>query len=254
MGSLGWIFAVLASGWLIQNFGFKAGFYLSSAAYASAAVLLFFVRPQNFAAPSGAGHPQTGLRVALGRVARDRTLVGFALALALIGFLNSGVLQFENVYLARLGASKSLISVAGTLSALVELPFMLYADRVVRRLGPHRALLVALGLYAGVRLAVLGFPAIFAIMAMRLVTGVSFSLYTVAFIGLISSRTPPEETGAVLALYSVTIGGLVSITASPVAGALFDSLGGHWLYAFAAAGYGAAFVALWLTRPQKAQA
>jgi PPP family 3-phenylpropionic acid transporter len=251
MGSLGWIFTVLASGWLIQRFGFKPGFYLASLAYASAALLLFGVRPQNFSAWSSSDRPQTSLRGALRRVAGDRILVGFALALALIGFLNNGVLQFENVYLAQLGATKSLISIASILSAIVELPFMIYSDRIVRRLGAHRALLAALGMYVGLRLIVLVLPATLTIMAVRFVTGVSFSLYTVAFIGLISSRTPPDEAGAVLALYSVTLAGLVSILASPIAGALFDSLGARWLYAFAAAGYSAAVIILWFTRSPK---
>jgi MFS family permease len=95
-------------------------------------------------------------------------------------------------------------------------------------------------------------PAIVTIVAARFVTGIGFSLYTVAFISLISSRTPPGETGAVLALYSVTITGLVSILASPLAGALFDALGGRWLYAFSAIGYAAATAVLWLTRPRQA--
>lgn len=251
MGSLGWIFTVLSAGWLIEHFGFAIGFYMASSALVVAALLLFLVRPQHFTAWSTPNQPKTGLRVAFRRVVGDRTLIGFALALAFIGFLNNGVLQFENVYLSQLGASKSMISVAGILSALVELPFMLYADRIVRRIGPHRVLLVALSMYVGLRLMVLAAPAVFTIMAVRFVTGTCFSLYTVSFIGLISERTPADETGAVLALYSVTIAGFVNIVASPVSGALFDAFGAHGLYALAAAGYGAAVVVLWLTRPRK---
>lgn len=253
MGSLGWIFTVLASGWLVQQFGFKLGFYMASLAYITAALTLYFVRPQHFTAQAAAGRPQTSLRAAFRRVAGDRTLVGFALGLVCIGFLNSGVLQFENVYLAQLGASKSLISVAGILSAIVELPFMIYSDRIVRGLGPHRALLIALAMYVVMRLAVLAFPSILTIMAVRFASGVGFSMYTVAFVGLISGRTPTEETGAVLALYSVTIAGLVNILAAPITGALFDTLGAHWLYLFAAGGYGAALVSVWLTPPAVAR-
>lgn len=254
MGSLGWIFSVLASGWLISRFGFKVGFYLTSLAYLTGAALLALVRSENFAAWPTPDRPKTGLRVALRRVAGDRALVGFALALVLIGFLTSGVTQFENVYLAQLGAGSGLIGVAGIMSAIVELPGMVYSDRAVRRLSAHRALRVSLLMYVALRLVVLAFPAVFTIMAVRFTGGVGFSLYTVAFVGLISGRTPSDETGAVLALYSVTIAGLVNIVAAPVAGALFDALGARWLYAFAAAGYAAAFGVLWLTRPKPAAA
>ncbi len=253
MGSLGWIFTVLSSGWLIERLGFKIGFFCTCIFYILSASLLFFVHPQQFARRSIPQHSRTGLRVALSRVFQDRTLLGFALALVFIGFLNNGIVQFENVYLEQLGATKSIISVAGIMSALVELPFMIWSDRIMRRFGPHRVLRGALVMYVFLRLTVLAFPAILTIMAMRFLTGVCFSLYTVCFVGLISERTASEETGTVLALYSITIAGLVNIVASPISGALFDAFGGRWLYAFAMVGYAAAFSSLWFTRPRLEQ-
>jgi MFS family permease len=253
-GSLGWIFAVLAAGWLIEQFGFGAAFYGIATAFVLAVGLLFFIRPQQFTSHSVEGQPHGGLRLSLRRVWHDRTLFGFAIALVFVGFLNSGVLQFENVFLFELGASKRLISVAGILSAIVELPFMLFADRVMRRYGAHRLMFIALFMNIFFRLTVLTFPAIATIMAVRFIGGVSFSLYTVAFVGLISERTAPTERGTVLALYTVTIAGLVNIIASPVSGAIFDAIGPRWLYAFSAAGYLVAAMSMWLTRPHEMDA
>jgi MFS transporter, PPP family, 3-phenylpropionic acid transporter len=250
LGSFGWIFAVLSSGWLIERLGFKAGFLGVSTAYLVAIALLFFIHPQHFSPAIAVSQAKTSLRVTAQRVFRDRTLAGFALALVFIGFLNNGVAQFENVFLSQLGASKSLISVAGIMSAIVELPFMLFADRIMRRFGAHRLLLLAVLMSAGLRLTVLSFPAIYTIMAVRFIGGTSFSLYTVAFVGLISERTLAHETGTVLALFTVTIAGLVNIIAAPVAGALYDAIGARWLYAFAMSGYLLAFISLWLTRPR----
>jgi MFS family permease len=177
-------------------------------------------------------------------------LIGFAVALVFIGFLNSGVLQFENVFLAELGASKQLISVAGILSAIVELPFMIYADRIVHCVGAHRMMMVALTMTLLQRLTVLLLPFIPTIMIVRFIGGAAFSFYTIAFVGLISSRTQSSETGTVLALYSVTIAGLVNIVAAPVGGAIFDAVGARWLYAFSALGYVIAVASLWLSRPK----
>jgi MFS family permease len=78
---------------------------------------------------------------------------------------------------------------------------------------------------------------------------VAFSFYTVSFIGLISSRTQSHETGTVLALFTVTLAGLVNIVASPLAGALYDAIGARWLYAFSVSGYVIALTSLWITRP-----
>jgi MFS family permease len=111
-------------------------------------------------------------------------------------------------------------------------------------------LMIALAMTVFQRLIVLALPSIATIMIVRFIGGVAFSFYTISFVGLISSRTHSSETGTVLALYSVTIAGLVNIVAAPVGGAIFDAVGARWLYAFAAVGYITAVLILWLTRPK----
>ncbi|HVN15902.1 MAG TPA: MFS transporter [Anaerolineales bacterium] len=235
--SLGWIVAVLTSGWLIQRFDFIAGFVGVSLMWILGAGLIFFVQPHHFVTQLNAQLPKPGLRTAIRRVTRDRVLLGLAIGLIFIGFANSGVTQFENVFLEELGASKQLISIAGILSALVELPFMVYSDRFVRRYGADRVLFSAILATSVQRLVVLFFPSIATIMIMRFIGGTAFSLYTVSYIGVISSRTDRNETGTVLALYTVTLASLVNILAAPVSGAIYDLVGARWLYALAASGY-----------------
>ena len=247
--SLGWIISTLTSGWLIEKFGFLAGFIGVSAMWSLGALIISFIHPRFFVTQQNAQSPKPNLLNTAKRVARDRTLLGFAVALIFVGFMNSGVLQFENVFLAELGASKQLISVAGILSAVVELPFMLYADRFVKRYGASRILLIALLMTMLQRSVVLIFPSILTIMIVRFIGGTAFSLYTVSYIGLISSRTDERETGTVLALYTVTLASLVNILAAPVSGAIFDVIGTRWLYALSASGYAIGALCVWLTRP-----
>jgi MFS transporter, PPP family, 3-phenylpropionic acid transporter len=247
--SLGWIASLLSSGQLVQRFGYLAAFIGVASMWIISSTVVFFIQPRYFTHNQTQDQPRPGLRIALQRVFQDRTLLGFAVALIAIGFLNSGVLQFENVFLAQLGASKSLISVAGILSAIVELPFMIYADRFVHRIGAHRLMLIALSLTFFQRLTVLILPFIPTIMIVRFIGGVAFSFYTISFVGLISSRTQSAETGTVLALFTVTITGLVNIIAAPFGGAIFDAVGARWLYAFSALGYIIGATSLWLTRP-----
>ena len=247
--SLGWILSVLTSGWLLERFGYSAAFIGVTIMWTLASGVVAFIQPHHFTLKRSPTLPQTNLKLALQRVLHNRTLLGLALVLIIIGFLNSGVLQFENVFLEELGASKRLISVAGILSALVELPFMIYADRIVRRVGGHRLLLVALSFTLLQRLIVFLLPFIATILIIRFVGGVAFSFYTIAFVNLISTQTDPAETGTVLALYTVTLGGLVNMIAAPVAGAIFDAIGAHWLYLLSAGGYLVGILSLWLAKP-----
>ena len=249
--SIGWIITVLASGWLIERFGFIAGFIGVSFMWMAGAGIAFFIQPRYFVTQPNAQSLKSNIWTTIQRVSRDRTLVGFAVALIFIGFMNSGVLQFENVFLAELGASKKLISIAGILSAVVELPFMIYADRFVRKYGPSRILLIALIMTMLQRSAVFLIPSIATIMIVRFIGGVAFSFYTVSYIGLISSRTDKHETGTVLALYTVTLASFVTILAAPISGTIFDAIGARWLYALSAVGYAVGALSVWLTRPQK---
>ncbi len=251
--SVGWILTVPASGWLIERFGFEAGFLGVSLMWLTGALLTLPIQSRYFVSQRLAGQPISNLRTAFHQIARDRTLLGYAIALVCMGFLNNGVLQFENVFLSELGASKLLIAFAGILSALVELPFMVYADRYVRRVGAHRVMLFAITLLFFQRAAVLLFPTIATIMIVRFIGGVSFSFMTIASVFLISSRTDPGETGTVLAIYTVTLAGLVSVLAAPVSGTIFDVFGARWLYAFSVVGYAIGFLSMWVTRPAPSQ-
>ena len=247
--SLGWIVSVLSAGWLVERFGYGAAFIGVTGMWLFAAGVVFFIQPRYFTSPASPAQPKTNLKLALQRVLHNRTLLGFAFALVAIGLANSGVLQFENVFLQELGASKQLISVAGILSAVVELPFMLFSDRIVRRLGAHRLMLIAILITILQRLAVYLLPSIPTIMLVRFIGGVSFSFYTISFVNLISTQTDPAETGTVLALYTVTIAGLVNIIAAPVGGAIFDAVGAQSLYILSAGGYLLGLLSLWFTRP-----
>ncbi|MFN8413862.1 MAG: MFS transporter [Anaerolineales bacterium] len=248
-GSLGWIITLLSSGWLVAHFGYIAGFLGVFGMWMLAASVLLPMKTHYFTSQQFLNQPKTNLQTAIQVVMKDKVLLGFAIALIVVGFLNNGVLQFENVFLSKLGASKQLISVAGIMGAIVELPFMIYADRIARRVGVHRLMLIALSMYFFLRITVLLLPSIVTIMAVRFVGGVAFSFYTVCFIGLISSRTKANETGTVLALYTVTIAGLVNIVAAPISGAIFDVIGPRWLYALSATGYVIGVFCLWWVKP-----
>ena len=247
--SVGWILIVPFSGWLIERLGFQAGFLGVSLMWLLGALITVLIQPRYFVSPHRTGAQKSNLRTALRHLTHDRTLLGYAIAMVFMGFLNNGVLQFENVFLSQLGASKQLISVAGILSAIVELPFMIYADRYVRRVGPHPVMLFAICMLLLQRATVLLLPGIATIMIVRFIGGVSFSFMTIASVFLISSRTQPHETGTVLAIYTVTLSGLVNMTAAPVSGAIFDAVGARWLYALAVTGYEVGLLSLWLTRP-----
>lgn len=251
LGSLGWIFVVPFTGWLVQNYGYKPGFVGVFAAYLCMMMIISLLEKRHFTIHQAdePGQKKAGILEISRRILSRRVLLGITIALFLSNFFNNGILQFENIFLSDLGASKQLISIASILQAVVEIPFMLIADRIMRRTGPQRMMMFAFLILTGQRIFVLAIPSITTIMIARLVGGISFSMLTVSFIGSITQYALPDESGAAMALLSVTVPGLVGMVASPIMGAFYDSLGGHWLYAFAVTGYMLATLTLWVTRP-----
>lgn len=100
-------------------------------------------------------------------------------------------------------------------------------------------------------LLVLIFPSVTAILILRALSGFSFSFYLVSAIAYVAQESPERQASTVMALYMVTLRGLVGLVGAPLAGVLFDAAGAYWLYAFALIGSLAGWLILQLTaRPE----
>lgn len=258
-GSLGYVVLVPLSGWLIGQTDLQASLLGAAVITVSAAAILFSISAEHFAvktnSPSGSPNEinPPNLRDVIGELRSNRIMVSVAALIAIVGVANSGVLQFENIYLRQLGASDGLIGIAGMLSAAVEMPCMLWADRLVSRHGSTVIMLVSMLIYAALRITVLMAPSIGSIMLMRACQGFAFSFYTVALARVIGEQSSPHGTRPVMALYTITLTNLVSTVGSPLTGAAFDAFGARWLYLIAALGYFLAFVSLKIAQgPSKA--
>lgn len=243
-GSFGWAVIVLSTGWLNQQTSIQSGFVVFGFAAVIAAVLLTQVRAGASAAPGAAGAPRSGFGEVARLILHSPALLGFSLMLIIIGVANLGIVQFENLYLDQLGAEESLIGVASMVSSVVEIPGMLWADRLVRRRKPASVLLVALGMNCALRGLVFLFPSVFAIIAARAAGGIAFSFYTVALVKYISERTTANQTATALAIFTVTLPSIINIAFTPLAGRAFDLVGAHWLYLLSLCGYAAGALVL----------
>jgi MFS family permease len=172
----------------------------------------------------------------IGLISRDRALIGLALAIGIVWFTRTGLYQFQAIYMEQLGARESTIGLASTLGALIELPGMLWADHLIRRFGSHRVLGITMLLYAIMNGIVVLAPSVAAIMAAAALGGIAFSFYSVGIVVFLSERAPLAQTATILAIYTSTLRGLISMAAAPLAGIVFDVAGTYWLYVAAMVG------------------
>lgn len=244
-GSLGWAVVVLISGLLIDEYGLMVAFigYI-----ATLIVAIMIVNGLAVSRPAGSDTPIKVPRASMKSMVREllseRALVGLAVALSILGLMTKGVATFESIYLDELGASTLIIGLTSTITATVEIPAMLWADRLVTRYSAGSVLRAGIALQAVRMLMITLMPTIPVILAMRVIEGFAFGFYAISLVVYIGRRAPSQQVGVVMALYTVTLAGLINIIAGPLGGLIYDWIGAYWLYAVALTGDVAAWLVL----------
>lgn len=249
-GSLGWTIVTAVAGRLIEIFTLGIIFIGYAIGMVWGVITLFLVPNPKVDAPDPtvAPEPATNLRQALHIITQSKRLMGLALGLGANWLLSSTVYSFEPIYMSELGASTSVIGLANALNAAIELPAMLWADRLVKRYTPGRLLRWALALQMMRMAAVLIYPSVGTLVAMRMVLGIQFSFFAVGFVAYINAFSPKTYRATMMALYGITLRNLVTMVGSPLTGMVYDVAGAYWLYAIGLAGSAIGWLILYLSR------
>ncbi len=245
-GSLGWAITALLGGWMVEQAGLVSVFFGYAVLYGLCILALAWITTS-----PRLQHKDEAPHIPLGRVARslvsNRTLVGLALALAIFWFSNNGRMNFETLYMHELGASEQLIGWAYTYPALLELPIMLWADKLVRNYGAGTLFTLSV-LMEALSLLVIGiYPSMASMLFMRAASGLYYSFFVIASVAYTVENAPAGQGATVLSLYFVTLAGIISLVSSPISGAIYDQVGAYPLYLLATAGTLIAWLVLWFT-------
>ena len=248
--SAGWAILALLGGWLMGGLGLGVAFW-GYAVLTVVSVLVLSGIAEGHPTPANDALESVVEKLSFKQVLigllHNPPMVGLAIMLAVLGFCMSGVNQFENIFISQLGGSAFVIGLVNTVGAAIEVPSMLLADWWVRRSNARQALMIGLLSYITLRLLVFFYPSVATIILTRALGGLTFSFYTVGLMRYIAENTSQREIATILAIFSVTLPGLVNFIATPTAGVLFDLFGGRWLYLIGAAGYAIGWLCLWIS-------
>src|SRR5918994_562005 len=172
-GTIGWgVFAPIA-GVLVDNYGLKIGFWSFSAL-----MLMNLLVSQKFVHGS---HEQTdshqgGIRVLL----TSRRWIHF-LFLAFLGGIGAfSAASYLFPYMAGLGASESMMGIASSVATLTEIPIFFFGNRLVKKFGSYRLLILALVMF-GIRAVLYGMVSTpFMVLLVQLFGGTIFPILWVA--------------------------------------------------------------------------
>jgi len=145
-----------------------------------------------------------------------------------VGMASINTYQF--VYLAEIGASKSLMGLSLTVSTLSELPVMFFGDRLLKRF-QARGLLVLAMVVIGVRVLLYAvFDTPIAILALQLMHGFTFPAVWIAGVSYAHENAPNALKATAQGLFGATMMGIGAAVGSSFGGLLIGSIGGRGMY------------------------
>jgi PPP family 3-phenylpropionic acid transporter len=164
-----------------------------------------------------------GSAVVAVRVAPRLVAVLFAVMLLHITII--GGFTFLPLRLAELGGAPSDVALSGGVSALSEIPAMIAAAFVARRIGLRGMFVVSALMYAIATASWIVLETPLPIIATRVLTGTAFALVIVAVVLTIARLLPPELQATGQSLYQAVAFGAAAIVANVVGGFLYQAIG-----------------------------
>ena len=170
------------------------------------------------------------LSAVLKLIVNHRFLWLMALALAISDPVQDGVRSFEPIFMQNLGLEAGMIGLANSLSALGEVPFMIYADRVIRKVGIQRIIVIVLLFDLVRRMLVWFFPSAGVVFVTSVLTSISFTFRLVCSVTLVNLILPKQVTSTANAVIGVTMFGMGYILSNALCGFVYDRFGNREVY------------------------
>ena len=229
-GSIGYALAVLLAGWIYQKYGIKANTVFFIVMIAISISTLLLTSKSVLDLEEEKHEEKLSLNAILKLIVSHRYLFFMALALALSDPTQDGIRSFEPIYMSNLGLEAGMIGLANMLSAIGEVPFMIYADRIIRKFGIRNMILFVFVFDILRRLAVWFFPTAEMVFATSVITSFSFTFRLVSSVTLVNLTLPKNVTSTANAFIGVTMFSLGFMISNAIGGLIYDSLGNRYIY------------------------
>lgn len=221
-GTIGYILTTGSAGFIFDRTGLSLMFPVYGVVMALFAVTALLL-------PAMPVHREVRSRSEIGAMVRRPDWLLFIAVVFLCWIATNAAIMFLGVALSSMGANQALIGVAVTVGAVVEIPFMAFSGRLLRRFGSTRLLMLAMALMV-TRYFLLGWmPAPEWAIAINVLNGIAFPLFWTSSVTYAYKMAPPGLAGTAQGLVS-SASSLAAVISSLLTGWLFDSLGPNGLF------------------------
>jgi MFS transporter, PPP family, 3-phenylpropionic acid transporter len=216
-GSIGWSVSTFLIGSIIERTDIRLFFYIFAGVLGLLFLLSFFQPNRtSLRKSSSSGSFRQFLRL---------DLAIFLISMYMLSISSGAVLTFFSIYLDRIGAGEALIGASWAVSALSEIPVMIFSVVIMRYIGANGLLRIAFLAYAVRWFAFAFITDPHLALAMQLLHGLSFGSFLIGSVTYMNERAPTGMTTTAQALLSTVTFGLGTITGSLSGGYLLDRVG-----------------------------
>jgi MFS transporter, PPP family, 3-phenylpropionic acid transporter len=190
--------------------------------YAAIAMLAFFAI---FRLPLIKGHQSDGNKISIWRLFKNRELVILIAFNFIIQITFGFYYSFFPIYYKQLGADSALLGIAMLITSTSEIPFLLFANKILDKLG-IKFTLVASALIISLRWMLMHFVTDLNILLLVNAThGLSFIVFSFCLATYISKNVPKELRASGQTMNALLCMGFARIIGSALGGALSDIIG-----------------------------
>lgn len=185
----------------------------------------FFSWAATYKIPNIKGHQSEGEKVSPVKLLKHKQLVLLTIFTFFIFLTLSYYSSFSTIYFKQIGADNFLIGITMFISSAAEIPFLLFADRIVKKLTLKGSLILS-GFVMGLRwLLIYLIKDVYLLLPVNLLHGFSFIVCTYCMATYINQEVPKELRASGQTLYGLFAATASRVVASIVGGAASDAFG-----------------------------
>lgn len=198
------------------------------------AVVMILSAFTSLAIPKIKGHQSNGNKVSIWVIFKNREFV-ILMSLNLIFSITIGFNgNFFAIYYRQLGADNSLVGWVTFITAIAEIPFLFFADRILGRFGTKKILIVSLLVTSLRWFLQYVVTNVYGLLAINVLHGMNYIVFAYSLATYINDRMPKELRTTGQTINGLIAGGLAKIIASIGGGALSDAIGTRPIYLYMA--------------------
>ncbi len=217
-GTIGYAVMAIIAGFIAQK-NINSIFFLY--AIIVAVSLIFTIRM-----PKVKGYlKQAKEKVSIMSLFRDKKLVIFLIFNLIISITFCFYSNFFPLYYIQSGADNVLLGLATFICSMSEIPFLIFADRILKKIGTHNALI------GSAIVSVLRWILLFFItnpyinLAMQMLHGLTFIVFNYSMVTYINKESPKEFKATAQVIYTLTVMGIARALSGVLGGYLSNRFG-----------------------------